>query len=212
MLAAVLDYAARGWSACPGAHPTPVGSRACSCDRVGCPAPGAHPTSPSWSRRATADAEVLRQRWAADPDANVVLPTGHLFDVFDVPAAAGVMALARMDEAGMPVGPVAAHGVDRYFFFVATRGAPDDEDEWWPCDLDARPTAVPSAYGLRWHCRDSYVVAPPSALASGDRAGWVRYPDTQPLPDPLVLLESLAEACEEYERTSPAPDGTFPRH
>lgn len=190
----------------------PVGSRACSCDRVGCPAPGAHPVSASWARRATADGETLRRRWEADPDANVILPTGDVFDVLEVPATAGVMSLARLEQAGMRLGPVAAHGTDRYLFFVATRGAPDDEDEWWPSDLDARPTAVPSARGLRWHCRDSHVLAPPSVLASGERACWVRHPDTRPLPDPLILLESLAESCEEYERTSPAPDSTSPGH
>ena len=46
------QYASMGWPVCLGAH-TYRGSRAamepgraCSCDRVGCPAPGAHPVSP----------------------------------------------------------------------------------------------------------------------------------------------------------------------
>jgi len=43
MAAAARDYAALGWPCTPGAHPGVAGDRACSCDRVGCPDPGAHP-------------------------------------------------------------------------------------------------------------------------------------------------------------------------
>ena len=50
-------------------------------------------------------------------------------------------------------------------FFVVTRGSPADEDEWWSSGLDCEPESV--IPGLRWHCRDSYVLAPPSACASG---------------------------------------------
>lgn len=199
LLAAVLHYAELGWPACLGAHPAADGARACSCDRVGCPAPGAHPVSPSWSQRATVDRELLRSRWADDPDANVILPTGRVFDVFDVPAAAGISALARMDAFGIRTGPVAAYDSQRYLFLVATRGAPTDEDEWWPCHLDAHPAAVPETEGLRWHCRDSYILAPPSVLISGQEACWIRSPEEGGLlPDPLALLEPLADACGEF--------------
>ena len=46
------QYASMGWPVCVGAHPyrgtraAMEPGRACSCDRVGCPAPGAHPVSP----------------------------------------------------------------------------------------------------------------------------------------------------------------------
>jgi len=49
--AVAQEYAAMSWPVCPGAHPRrgldgmPEPGRACSCDRVGCPAPGAHPVS-----------------------------------------------------------------------------------------------------------------------------------------------------------------------
>lgn len=209
LLDAVLFYAARGWPACLGARPVTGGSRACSCDRVGCPAPGAHPVSPSWALRATADAPTLRHRWEESPDANVVLPTGRVFDVFDSPAEAGVIALARMNRAGVTPGPVAACGPDRYLFFVATRGSPQDEDEWWHSDLDvtkyhtgelgtfhvdSHPETLPGSE-LRWHCRNSYVLAPPSILPAGHEVSWIRAPGPgpEPLPDPLALLEHLAD-------------------
>ena len=91
--AAAEHYASMGWPVCAGAHPyrgtraSMEPGRACSCDRIGCPAPGAH--------------------------------------------------------------------------------------------------------------RDSYVLVPPSACASGLVARWIRSPREHPLPDALRLLEYLVDACED---------------
>src|ERR1700684_3683004 len=38
--------------------------RACSCDRVGGPAPGAHPLSPVWKLQATVDPAVIGHWWS----------------------------------------------------------------------------------------------------------------------------------------------------
>jgi hypothetical protein len=203
MGAAALEYAEMGWPVCPGAHPsrgldgTPEPGRACSCDRVGCPAPGAHPVSPTWQMQATVDGETIRQWWEARPEANVILVTGRVFDVLDVPAVVGATALSAMAAAGVPTGPVAVQGADRMLFFVATRGAPADEDEWWSCGLDSSPDMSGQTEALRWHCRDSYVLAPPSRYGDGQDVRWVRQPEGQPLPDALRLLEFLDDACEE---------------
>jgi len=59
---------------------------------------------------------------------------------------------------------------------------------------------LPEVTGLRWHCRDSYVVAPPSRLSNGAEARWLAEPGTRPLPDALRLLEVLADACEEIAK------------
>jgi hypothetical protein len=195
---AAQRYAALGWPVCPGAHPRHGGlksGRACSCDRVGCPAPGAHPVSPTWQMQATVDTGTISQWWAGQPEASVILVTGRVFDVLDVPAAVGQAALASIDGAGIIPGPVAESG-DRVLFFVTTRGAPADEDEWWSCRLDCEPENVTSQGHLRWHCRDSYILAPPSA-GVGVPARWIRDPGAHPLPDPLRLLEFLVDACEE---------------
>ncbi|MEW9527691.1 bifunctional DNA primase/polymerase [Microbispora sp. NPDC049125] len=191
----VLEYAQLGWPSCPGAHPLEEGGRACSCDRVGCPDPGRHPLSPAWQMQSTTDSAQLTRWWEQEPDANVILPTGRVFDVFDVPAAAGMPALAAMDAAGFETGPVAENG-DRVLFFVATRGAPEDEDEWWSCQLDAGPETIEMTPGLRWHCRESYVLAPPSTLPTGEAVSWIRPPDGRPLPDPLRVLDLIADYCE----------------
>jgi Bifunctional DNA primase/polymerase, N-terminal len=199
--AAAAQYALLGWPVVLGAHPHRgirggrEPGRACSCDRVGCPAPGAHPESPAWQMQATVDLNVIGSWWEARPEANVILVTGRVFDVLDVPAAAGSAALARMEAAGAAVGPVARLGEDRMLFFVVTRGAPADEDEWWSCGLDCEPESV-TPQGLRWHCRDSYVLAPPSVYGAGLPARWLRPPRTHPLPDALRLLEHLIDACE----------------
>jgi hypothetical protein len=191
-------YAAMGWPVCQGANPRGAmePGRACSCDRMGCPAPGSHPVSPAWQLQATVDIDVIRGWWQTRPEANIMLVTGRVFDVLDVPAVAGSSALARMSMAGVKSGPVAALGGERMLFFVVTRGSPADEDEWWSCGLDSSPEPETVATGLRWHCRDSYVLAPPSPLAAGTGCRWVRSPEEHPLPDALRLLEHLVDACE----------------
>lgn len=203
MAAAARGYAALGWYCCVGAHPLVDGDRACSCDRIGCPAPGAHPVSAAWGLQASVDAHQLKRWWSDRPEGNIILPTGRVFDVFDVPAEAGGLALSRMTRDGLPLGPVASVGGERHLFFVATRGAPEDEDEWWSCHLDCSPENIAETPGMRWHCRDSYVVAPPSVLPFGREAAWIRPPDPSPLPDPLRLLEVLSDSCEVTQRQTP---------
>ena len=208
MAAAAARYAALGWPVCAGArlvstsqrggrHRPRGAGRACSCDRIGCPAPGAHPISPAWQLEATADQAAVQAWWNVRPQASVVLATGRAFDVLDVPARAGQIALARLWEAGIAPGPVAIGVGSRALFFVRARSAVADEDEWWSCHLDCEPESLPAVSGLRWHCRDSYVLAPPSRLSNGTAARWLVRPEAAALPDSLRLLEFLADACEE---------------
>jgi Bifunctional DNA primase/polymerase, N-terminal len=197
---AAAQYALMGWPVCVGVQPyrgtrgAMEPGRGCSCDRMGCPAPGAHPVSPAWQMQATVDLNVIQGWWETRPEANVMLVTGRVFDVLDVPAAAGSAALEQMQAAGTAVGPVALASQDRMLFFVTTKGSPADEDEWWSCGLESEQESVVA--GLRWHCRDSYVLAPPSRDGSGAAARWLRSPHEYPLPDALRLLEYLVDACE----------------
>lgn len=199
MALAAMRYAAMGWPVTPGASlpQRAQRERACSCDRVGCPAPGAHPLSQTWQLQATSDPEQVAKIWKATPGANVILVTGRVFDVLDVPAQVGTAALARMERARLRPGPVAISAGNRVLFFVLTRGAPADEDEWWSCGLDASPDPSMQAEAVRWHCRDSYVLAPPSRFGRDQDVRWVRAPSSRSLPDGLRLLEYLVDACEE---------------
>jgi len=105
--------------------------------------------------------------------------------------------MRQLDQFGVAPGPVAVSASERALFFVTTRAALGEEDEWWSCHLDCEPEVLPEVTGLRWHCKDSYVVAPPSRLSNGMMARWLAEPGTRPLPDALRLLEVLADACEE---------------
>jgi hypothetical protein len=200
---AAARYAALGWSVCPGAYQPGQADRSagflrsCSCDRLGCPSPGSHPMSPAWQNVASADPQRIARWWATMPAANVILPTGRVFDVLDVPAEAGLLALSAMERTGMRPGPVAISPGSRAHFFVRSRGAPDDENEWWSCHLDCLPEEVADVAGLRWHCRDSYVLAPPSRTADGPPGRWLRDPETHALTDAVPVLELLGDACEQ---------------
>lgn len=203
MADAAVRYAAMGWPVCPGAFAparvqrSPEVGRSCSCDRIGCPSPGAHPLSPAWQNLASTDLELVARWWLAMPEANLVLVTGRVFDVLDVPLTVGMTALQRMERAGLRPGPVALSTGSRAHFFVRTRGAPADETEWWSCHLDCEPEQVAEVTGLRWHCRDSYVIAPPSLLGDTGTARWLREPASYQLPDGVPVLELLADVCEE---------------
>jgi Bifunctional DNA primase/polymerase, N-terminal len=169
--------------------------RACSCDRIGCPAPGAHPVSAAWQIEASSNPAEVARWWRDRPEASIILVTGRVFDVLDVPARAGLLALERISRSPA-MGPVALSADDRALFFATTRGAPADEDEWWSCHLDCEPDSFAAVTGLRWHCRDSYVVAP-ARTGRGPGAHWIQDPRGHSLPDCLRLLEFLADACEE---------------
>jgi hypothetical protein len=191
----LLAAAGAGFPLAPAAYPHDY---RCSCERIGCPTPARHPVSLAWQTQATTDREQLLRWLRADPEANFVTATGRAHDVLDVPAAAGYAALERLAAQGTEAGPVAVADPDRMLFFTTTRGTPDDEDEWWPCALDCQPETMDEHPGLRWHCRGSYVLLPPSRVpAEGLSEGgvrWLRGPE-HPLPEPLMLLESLTDAC-----------------
>ncbi|GAA4788205.1 bifunctional DNA primase/polymerase [Streptomyces ziwulingensis] len=196
----LLAAAAAGLPLAPAAHP--AGYR-CSCDRVGCPTPARHPVSFAWQTQSTTDRAQI-ERWARhQPQANFITATGMVHDVLDVPLQAGRDAWRRLTAAGVDVGPVAESDDGRMLFFTLTRGTPEDEDEWWPCELDCHPETMDEHPGLRWHCRGSYVLVPPAALPGGQSVHWVRGPE-HPLPDPLTLLETLTDECARH--AGPDPD------
>ncbi|MFF5011761.1 bifunctional DNA primase/polymerase [Streptomyces sp. NPDC001165] len=194
--ALLLAAATAGLPLAPAAHPAP-GYR-CSCDRVGCPTPARHPVSFAWQTQSTTDRAQI-ERWARhQPQANFITATGMVHDVLDVPLEAGREALDRLLGAGVEVGPVAESDDGRMLFFTLTRGTPEDEDEWWPCELDCHPETMDEHPGLRWHCRGSYVLVPPARLPGDDQqVRWVRGPE-HALPDPLSLLEALTDACARH--------------
>jgi len=63
-----------GLAVAPAAVPV---DGSCSCDRVGCPTPGAHPLSRAWQSEASADPDQLALWQHRHPGANYVSPTGR---------------------------------------------------------------------------------------------------------------------------------------
>lgn len=207
----LLAAAGAGFPLAPAAYPEGYG---CSCVRIGCPTPGRHPVSFAWQTLATTDAEQIT-RWARNqPQANFITATGAAHDVLDVPREAGRMALERFDEEHTETGPVALSDGDRMLFFTATRGTPEDEDEWWPCELDCHPETMDEHPGLRWHCRGSYVLVPPAVLPGPGAEAvvrWVRPPvPGAVLPEPLTLLEPLTDACAVHAGNRPDQETVAP--
>ncbi|MFC9791259.1 bifunctional DNA primase/polymerase [Streptomyces sp. NPDC127584] len=214
----LLAVAAAGLPLAPAAYPV---GYSCSCERIGCPTPGRHPVSFAWQTQSTTERGQI-ERWARnEPEANFITATGMVHDVLDVPLAAGRAALERLLAEGVEVGPVAeSSDVDpaagRMLFFTATRGTPEDEDEWWPCELDCHPETMDEHPGLRWHCRGSYVLVPPARLPGDESAhpvvSWLRGPE-HPLPDPLNLLETLQDVCARHVAAREAEgDGEHAAH
>nr|BFE85600.1 bifunctional DNA primase/polymerase [Planobispora longispora] len=190
----MMEYASLGWASCPGARPLANGARACSCDRVGCPDVGNHPISRAWQMQATTDTALLAHWWRNEPEANIVLPTGRVFDVFDVPAAAGLAALATTDAAGTASGPVAVNG-DRVLSMWPPATPPPTRTSGGraPSTTAPRPSRrCPACAGTAGTASSS--PRPPSWRPVSPPRGCA--PDGRPLPDPLRVLDILADVCE----------------
>jgi hypothetical protein len=144
---AAIQLAAHGWPVTPGAYLRErSGTVRFDCGRSGCPTTGCHPALPDWDRAASRDPLRVAQWWRQAPCA-VLLPTGLSFDVLELPAAWGRIALRSWG------GPVAASPTGRWMCFVRPSEAPLPE-------LAERPE-------LLLHQRGSWVPAPPSRLAEG---------------------------------------------
>ncbi|MCX9192702.1 DNA primase [Carbonactinospora thermoautotrophica] len=194
LLAAAIRYAEdRHWQVAPGHHLVRRDARVlCSCGRLDCTRPGAHPLSSDWAVEATTSGVRVRQLWGAHPDASIILPAGRMFDVIDVPELAGCLALARLERQGKQLGPVLSTPGRRLQFFVLP-----GMQKQLP-DLVRRLGWKPERLDLRYLGKGEYVVAPPSnaGLALG-ATHWVRPPveANRWLPDARELIAPIAYAC-----------------
>jgi hypothetical protein len=193
LLAAALEYIEdRHWEIALGTSvQRSEGSWSCSCGSPQCAEIGSHPAQRDWQKRISGQPSKAHEWWTATPDASVLLPTGRAFDVLEVSEAAGCLGLARMERAGVNVGPVAATPTRRMYFFVLP---------------NARPKTVKLLATLGWgrtaldlSCRGAgdYIVAPPSRMGVLGHAQWVRRPSETNswMPDVDELLAPLAYAC-----------------
>jgi hypothetical protein len=193
LLAAALEYIEdRHWEIALGTSVQRFeGVWSCSCGNTQCAAIGSHPAHRDWQKRISGQPSKAHEWWPAGSDASVLLPTGRAFDVLEVSEAAGCLALARLERAGVNVGPVAATPTRRMYFFVLP---------------NARPKMGKLLATLGWGrtaldltCRGAgdYIVAPPSRMGTLGHAQWVRRPAeaNRWIPDVDELIAPLAYAC-----------------
>lgn len=134
---------------------------------------GKAPLTSHGFKDATTDLEQVRAWWTATPDANIGLPTGLRFDVFDVDGPEGTIALGEVKDAGGMPEVLAWVQTPRGFHYYVTPSGHGNTTNLL-AKVDHRGAG-------------GYVVAPPSRTADGTYR-WVRGHElgTQALPDSTV--------------------------
>lgn len=105
-----------GWPVVPGAF---ADGDACSCGDPSCPEHGRHALADASWLAATSDAERVRDRWRAHPEAAIVLPVGWCFDLLEVPERGGREAIGRLEAQGRRLPPIIATADGRLLFLVS---------------------------------------------------------------------------------------------
>lgn len=112
---------------------------------------------------ATSDIDQVRTWWAARPDANIGLATGHLVDVFDVDGLDGIIALRWGADDQVRLPPLLGHATTPrgggWHLYVPAAGQPNKAHVF--ASVDYRGAG-------------GYVVAPPSVGGNGRRYRWLR--------------------------------------
>lgn len=188
LLRAALDYVARGWKVFPLHTPNADGS--CSCRKGDCgDSAGKHPRVMHGLKEATLDAGQVRSWWSMWPDANIGVVTGSGLMVLDVdPRHDGTTVGLELPDTLRSVTP---RGGEHWYFRVGG--------------------AVPNSAGLIGPGLDirgdgGYVVAPPSAGATGRPYGWdAGNPDAIATAPEWLLQRATAKRHKQVDGTA-APD------
>lgn len=192
MLDWALRYASLGWHVVPLHHPTPAG---CSCGQRSCSSPGKHPRTRHGVADATTDEERIRTWWQMWPAANIGIacgPSGLV--VLDIdPRHGGDESLLDLIE---------RHGTEvRDTCCAQTGGGGTHLVYRLPAGASIGNVASserfvgPLGPGIDVRAIGGYIVAPPSAHASGALYEW--YADEDPWSRPPAELPAgLRELLE----------------
>jgi hypothetical protein len=155
---AARRYASVGWPVVPGAYLIGRGRRRrFDCGAPKCRTVACHPALPAWENESSTDAATINTWWSDHPY-SVLLVTGVAFDVLDVPASLGRLAMT----AHRPIrGPVATTAGGRWLFLVRPGHTLLPE-------MEQHSDVI--LHG--WH---SWVPGPPSPQVGG-RAQWLIHP------------------------------------
>ncbi len=164
---AASRFADHGWPVTPGSYFN--GSRM-ACDRATCWATSCHPILPDWDR----STDVHIGQWWRERPHSVLLPTGRVFDVIEVPSLLGL----KVQDV---TAPVAVTPAGRWMFLVRKGATLRPE-------LEQRSDIV-------HHGDGSWIPAPPTVLPEG-HVRWQLSPwhlDWH-LPDPDALQQAMVSA------------------
>jgi hypothetical protein len=213
---AALGYASRGIPVLPlhypllhhrGAQPVthdgqlayPAVGIGCSCWDPGCGQIGKHPLGvlvPHGLNEATTNRARVLAWWTQQPQANIGLACGHLFDVLDVDGPIGAQAIRAFagQQHLKSSGPLVRTGGGGWHYYLAPTGLGNAR----PRDLEQ----------VDWRGRGGYVVAPPSRHHSGHPYTWVasRDLDTAVPSVPAALLQRL----QHRQADRPTPVSSVP--
>jgi hypothetical protein len=191
--AAALDFARRGWPVFPLFEPAPDGS--CSCPRrQRCGSRGKHPRTRHGVRDASRDPAQIRRWWGRWPRAGIGVATGApsglvVIDVDPRSDGDGSLEALEREHGRLPATPRSLTGGGGvHLFFARPEGVPVVR-------------GVPIAPGVDVKADGGYVVAPPSAHASGRRYAWeigAALDDLTPAPLPSWIATRLARRAPPY--------------
>jgi hypothetical protein len=196
LLAAALEYAARGWAVLP-LHSIRNGE--CTCNhRKPCKA-GKHPRVAHGLSSASADPKVVASWWERWPDANIAIVAGALaiLDV-DVKTNGPAKLAALVAQYGpLPTTRTARSGGGGWhYYFQAPPGVAK-----WEC----------AGGGLELRTGSHYVLGPPSTHLSGSPYTWESEATLAPLPPWLYTAPTSGNSAgpkAEPKIDEPIPEGT----
>jgi hypothetical protein len=209
LLAAALDYAARGWPVFP-CHGMRDGQ--CTCGKFDCDSPGKHPRFRGSFKHATTDTERIHQWWTKYPDANIAIATGAVSSLIVLdqdPRNYGDLTLDELEAqyGKLPETAVSLTGGGGAHYFLRYLAEPirSGKDVLGP--------------GLDIQSDGGYIIAPPSRHASGRDYEWEvsSHPDQVPiaaLPAWILIRANTPTghgSSQPQAFTSPKPETTSPQ-
>ena len=191
-------YTSLGVAVLPSHHPIALPGRsdhgrrlyACSCKSPDCAHPARHPIGALTIDHATVNPDRVAAWWAANPDANVVTPAGHMLDFIELRRPLPVEHLTAW---------LAAHGIDAAPIIHSAPGSLQ-----FPVRASEPPAAryAPlSRGGVLLHGPETFVLLPPSRRIDGHVTTWLRPFDqrTVILPDGEELFAALTQLPGDHD-------------
>src|SRR5205809_241648 len=135
--------------------------------------------APHGLKDATLEEGIVRRWWKAEPQANIAIPTGIVFDVGDIDspeALSRFQELCREHDTDPSTFPRAKTGRGGRHIFVAPTGVGNKVDV---------------IAGMDWRGKGGYVVVPDSVHPSGTAYEWILRISDKPPPCPPWLLELI---------------------